>query len=58
MLQKEREDYEKNWKKKEKQLELIIQNSLHISGSVEGIAGLETINLQLENETNNLLEEE
>lgn len=58
MLQKEREDYEKNWKKKEKQLELIIQNSLHISGSVEGIAGLETINMQLENETNNLLEEE
>ena len=47
MLQKEREDFEKNWKKKEKQIELIIQNSLHISGSVEGIAGQDLINMQL-----------
>ena len=46
MMQKEREDFEKNWKKKEKQIELIIQNSLHISGSVEGIAGQE-LNMQL-----------
>ncbi|MFZ1528488.1 MAG: DUF2130 domain-containing protein, partial [Ferruginibacter sp.] len=48
MLQKEREDFEKNWKKKEKQVEMIIQNSLHISGSIEGIAGNDTINLQLQ----------
>ena len=47
MLQKEREDFEKNWKKKEKQIELIIQNSLHISGSIEGIAGQDSINMQL-----------
>lgn len=47
LLQKEREDMEKNFKKKEKQIELIIQNSLYISGSIEGIAGLETVNLQL-----------
>ena len=46
MMQKEREDFEKNFKKKEKQIELIIQNSLHISGSVEGIAGQE-LNMQL-----------
>ena len=45
MMQKEREDFEKNFKKKEKQIELIIQNSLHISGSVEGIAGQE-LNMQ------------
>jgi hypothetical protein len=47
MMQKEREDFEKNFKKKEKQIELIIQNSLHIAGSVEGIAGQDLINMQL-----------
>lgn len=47
LLQKEREDFEKNFKKKEKQIELIIQNSLHISGSMEGIAGQDSINMQL-----------
>jgi hypothetical protein len=47
MMQKEREDFEKNFKKKEKQIELIIQNSLYISGSVEGIAGQDLINMQL-----------
>ena len=57
MLQKEREDFEKNWKKKEKQIELIIQNSLHISGSIEGIAGQDSINMQLQdNADDNLLE--
>lgn len=40
-LQKERDDFEKNWKKKQKLLELIINNSLQISGSIEGISGLE-----------------
>ncbi len=47
MMQKEREDFEKNFKKKEKQIEMIIENSLHISGSVEGIAGQDLINMQL-----------
>lgn len=57
LLQKEREDFEKNWKKKEKQVELIIQNSLHISGSIEGIAGQDSIDMQLQdNEDDNLLE--
>jgi hypothetical protein len=57
MLQKEREDFEKNWKKKEKQIELIIQNSLHISGSIEGIAGQDSIDMQLnDQETDNLLD--
>jgi len=54
MLQKEREDFEKNWKKKEKQIEMIIQNSLHISGSIEGIAGQDTINMQLNDESENV----
>jgi hypothetical protein len=57
MLQKEREDFEKNWKKKEKQIDLIIQNSLHISGSIEGIAGQDAIDMQLnDDESENLLE--
>ena len=56
MMQKEKEDFEKNWKKKEKHIEMIIQNSLHISGSVEGIAGQDLINMHLldgEEETQN-----
>lgn len=57
MLQKERDDFERNWKKKEKQLDLIIQNSIYISGSIEGIAGMESINMQLEDDEPNLLEE-
>ena len=57
MLQKEREDFEKNWKKKEKQIDLIIQNSLHITGSIEGIAGSDAINMDLQNDNvDNLLE--
>lgn len=51
LLQKEREDFEKNFKKKEKQIELIIQNSLHISGSIEGIAGQDAINMQIQEGT-------
>jgi hypothetical protein len=43
-LQKERDDFEKNWKKKEKMLDMIIKNSLQISGSIEGISGMESMN--------------
>ena len=50
MMQKEREDFEKNFKKKEKQIELIILNSSRISGSVEGIAGHDLIKMQLVDE--------
>lgn len=57
MLQKEREDFEKNWKKKEKQIDMIIQNSLHISGSIEGIAGQDSIDMQLNSNETNLIEE-
>ncbi|CAN5774409.1 DUF2130 domain-containing protein [soil metagenome] len=57
LLQKEREDFEKNFKKKEKQIEMIIQNSLHISGSIEGIAGHDSIDMHLEHgNEGNLLE--
>ena len=57
LLQKEREDFEKNFKKKEKQIEMIIQNSLHISGSIEGIAGQDSIDMHLQDGSDeNLIE--
>jgi hypothetical protein len=43
-LQKERDDFERNWKKKEKMLDMIIKNSLQISGSIEGISGIDSMN--------------
>ncbi len=56
-LQKERDDFEKNWKKKEKMLDLIIKNSLQISGSIEGISGMESMNWTgLAQDTNLLLD--
>lgn len=54
-LQKEREDFEKNWKKKEKLLEVIINNSLQISGSIEGISGMESMNWTALPEENSLV---
>ncbi len=55
LLQKEREDFEKNFKKKEKQIEMIIQNSLHISGSIEGIAGQDSIDMHIQDATDETL---
>ena len=43
LLQKERDDFERNWKKKNKMLESIITNSMEISGSIEGISGMDTL---------------
>jgi len=43
-LQKERDDFERNWKKKEKLLQVIVNNSMQISGSIEGISGMESMN--------------
>ena len=54
-LQKEREDFEKNWKKKEKLLEVIINNSLQISGSIEGISGMERMDWTALPEENSLM---
>lgn len=46
-LDKEKEDFEKNWQKKKKMIQSIIDNSSHISGSIEGISGSEVdFNLQ------------
>lgn len=46
-IQKERDAMEKLWKAREKQLEKVLLNAAHIRGSIEGIAGLEDVNLTL-----------
>ena len=46
-IQKERDAMEKLWKAREKQLEKVLLNAMHIKGSIEGIAGSDAINLNL-----------
>ena len=46
-LDKEKEDFEKNWQKKKKMIQSIIDNSSHVSGSIEGIAGKDAVDLNL-----------
>jgi len=46
-IQKEREAMEKLWKAREKQLEKVLLNAAHIKGSVEGIAGTDSVDLKL-----------
>lgn len=40
-IQKEREQMEKLWKQREKQLEKVLLNAAHIKGSIDGIAGMD-----------------
>jgi hypothetical protein len=51
-IQKERDAMERLWKAREKQLEKVLLNSAHIRGSIEGIAGTDSINLNLLEESN------
>lgn len=46
-IQKERDAMEKLWKAREKQLEKVLLNAAHIKGSVEGIAGTDSVDLNL-----------
>ena len=55
-IQKERDAMEKLWKAREKQLEKVMLNAAHIKGSVEGIAGQDSVNLSLSDDENLLLE--
>jgi len=55
-IQKEREAMERLWKAREKQLEKVLLNATHIRGSIEGIAGADTVNLQLLEDDTLLLE--
>jgi len=55
-IQKEREQMEKLWKTREKQMEKVLLNAAHIKGSIEGIAGMEHVDLNLVTDETNLLE--
>ncbi len=46
-IQKERDAMERLWKAREKQLEKVLLNATHIRGSIEGIAGTDSIQLSL-----------
>jgi hypothetical protein len=46
-IQKERDAMERLWKAREKQLEKVLLNAAHIRGSIEGISGMDAINLNL-----------
>ena len=52
---KERDAMEKLWKAREKQLEKVLLNAAHIKGSIEGIAGSDSVDLRLDDEENDLL---
>lgn len=47
LIQKERDQMERIWKAREKQIEKILLNANHVSGSIEGIAGAESIDMKL-----------
>ena len=38
---------EKLWKAREKQLEKVLLNAAHVRGSIEGISGLDSVDLNL-----------
>ncbi len=46
-LIKERDQMERIWKSREKQLEKVLLSATHIRGSIDGIAGMESIDLNL-----------
>lgn len=54
-IQKERDAMEKMWKAREKQLEKVMLNAAHIRGSIEGIAGTDTIQLSLTDDEDDTL---
>lgn len=52
-VQKEREQMEKLWKAREKQLEKVLLNAAHIRGSIEGIAGMDSVDMNLDTSSDN-----
>lgn len=55
-IQKERDTMEKLWKGREKQLEKVLLNAVHIRGSIEGIAGKDAIDMNLLEDGDELLD--
>jgi len=54
-IQRERDAMERLWKAREKQLEKVLLNATHIRGSIEGIAGSDSIQLSLTDDDETLL---
>lgn len=54
-IHRERDAMEKMWKMREKQLDKVLLNASSIKGSIEGIAGADTISLSLTDEDETLL---
>jgi len=54
-IQRERDAMERLWKAREKQLEKVLLNATHIRGSIEGIAGSDSIQLSLTDDDEQLL---
>ena len=46
-IQKERDTMERLWKAREKQLEKVLLSAAHVRGSIEGIAGMNSVDLNL-----------
>ena len=46
-IQKERDAMERLWKAREKQLEKVLLSAAHVRGSIEGIAGMNSVDLNL-----------
>jgi len=46
-IQRERDAMEKLWKQREKQLDKILLSAAHVRGSIEGIAGTDSVDLNL-----------
>lgn len=46
-IQKERDAMEKLWKAREKSLEKVLLNAVHVRGAIEGIAGQDSVDLNL-----------
>ena len=55
-IQKERDAMERIWKAREKQLEKILLSSAHIRGSIDGIAGMDSIDMNLLDEGLDLID--
>jgi len=54
-IQRERDMMEKLWKTREKQLEKVLLNAAHIKGSMDGISGHDDFNMNLIDETDEIL---
>jgi hypothetical protein len=54
-IQRERDAMERLWKAREKQLEKVLLNATHIRGSIEGIAGTDSVQLSLTDDDDDTL---